>query len=176
MPKRSACASLVLACVLVALTPAPGQAPLLVRVRPTVFVVSEEREERQVLTVTVGRAAMSVGDSVEVVVTDGNRDWRAPVKPSAVCDVTVRVLVPRRARRAGRRARAGPAVGRSARLQPAQRDVHARGAHPRALSQSPSGGGLSRTRRDGRDAERPAGPRLGPLPGAGEQRDSLSGD
>ena len=47
MPKRSACASLVLACVLVALTPAPGQAPLLVRVRPTVFVVTEEREERQ---------------------------------------------------------------------------------------------------------------------------------
>src|SRR5436309_9754314 len=98
MPKRSACASLVLACVLVALTPAPGQAPLLVRVRPTVFVVSDEREERQVLTVTVGRAAMSVGDSVEVVVTDGNRDWGAPVKPSAVCDVTVRVLVPRASR------------------------------------------------------------------------------
>ena len=90
--KRRAFAALVLGC----LAPALGQTRLSVKVRPTVFVVSEKGEARQILTATVSRSP--AGGSVEVVVTDGNREWRAPVEPSAVCDVTVRLRVPRTAR------------------------------------------------------------------------------
>ena len=67
MPKQRAFAALVLGCLVAALAPARGQTRLSVKVRPTVFVVSEKGEARQILTATVGKGGAPAGGPAEVV-------------------------------------------------------------------------------------------------------------
>lgn len=63
-------------------------------VRPTVLLVQKEKEVHQLFTAIIGSSA-KVTAKLDVVVSDGKKEWRAPVNSLAPGDTSVRLFVPR---------------------------------------------------------------------------------
>src|SRR5947207_127032 len=57
-------------------------ASLVLRIRPTVLLIQKDGEVQQLFTATISSSKTTLSSQMEVVVSDGKKEWRAPLSPS----------------------------------------------------------------------------------------------
>ncbi|MCI0628878.1 MAG: glycosyl hydrolase-related protein [Acidobacteria bacterium] len=73
-------------------------AALTLTVRPTVLLIQKEKEVQQLFTATISSSKTTVAPRMDVVVSDGKKEWRVSINSLSASDTSVRLFVPRAAR------------------------------------------------------------------------------